>query len=74
MPGDELGGLDILGMCGGATSRQMLDCRCAAYFDVYQTQTTAAHAALAHGSRSGLRHTDRSHRFRGNSLLVGIGE
>jgi hypothetical protein len=29
--------LDILGMCGGTTSRQMLDCRCAAYFDVYQS-------------------------------------
>jgi hypothetical protein len=37
VPGDECCGLDILGMCGGAISRQILDCRCAAYFDLYQT-------------------------------------
>jgi len=66
--------LTFLECVAGAISHQMLDCRCAAYFDVYQTRTTTAHAALAHGSRSGLRRTDRSHRFRGNSFLVGIGE
>ena len=63
MAGDELGGLDILGMCGGTTSRQMLDCPCAAYFDVYQTRTTAAQAALAHGSRTILWRGDRSGRL-----------
>src|ERR1035437_1502159 len=72
--GDECCGLDILGMCGGTTSRQMLDYRCAAYFDVYQTRTTAARTTLAHGSRSELQRIDRSYRFRGRSFLVGIGE
>src|ERR1035441_2016965 len=71
--GDECCGLDILGMCGGTTSRQVLDCRCAAYFDVYQTRTTTAHAALAHGSRTILWRGDWSGRLCNNSFFVGVG-
>src|ERR1035437_1351046 len=52
VPGDEWCGLDILGMCGGATSRQMLDCPRAAYFDVYQTRTTAGSGTVWNSGHS----------------------
>jgi hypothetical protein len=61
--GTNAAGLTFLECVAGATSRQMLDCRCAAYFDVYQTRTTAAQAALAHGSRTILWRGDWSGRL-----------
>src|ERR1039457_4899860 len=55
--------LTFLECVAGGASRPMLDCRCAAYFDVYQTRTTAAQAALAHGSRTILWRGDWSGRL-----------